>query len=639
VIYLPIVPLRQADYNSDENRNLIDVYNDNFRQLDWLLNKIKLDSQNIQTKIEFTETEINSIKQKILDKVSADSLTEDFISQTQQSLQSALGDLAIQFSNAQSQFYQLTTQLVSTLEKTDEYIKKELDNFVRKADEKKLTIEEEILSLFNSSETNLTDIQENIKALFLSSNNDINEMEQVILDLISNGEADFDEIKRQLKELLISSKDELTVLTNDINILLTNANDKSSELNRLLLLADETSNPLNELIDKLENLNGNIELLTPQQKEIIGNLAEIFDKGMFDTLGMNAKYLKFYPNRAYNSSFECFDETTLTPYYWYTDGTVSKDSLYAESYSLKLTPNQIARHENTLINGVHNFSPTIQRQGLIDVSWWTSWCERTRVSFRAKTTALNNPNSIKGRVYIECFAVDSGGSFLGVLTPFVWENNIEKKVLFEGYTQEVALEWIDGLVSVAFHHPKALNRKRIKILIRNVGQVDIFIDAVQVEPDFTGKWASFYSDGLESTPSLTSIADNSITDKKIVDNAITTSKVFNNAITTNKIVDNAITTNKIVDNGITTNKIVDNAIVTSKVTDNAITEAKLSNEVKTKINQIGSTQPVLADNSIMTKHIQNSAITESKIGNGAVTENKLDSALRQKLNDNVARFG
>ncbi|MBP5628192.1 hypothetical protein J6X96_08550 [bacterium] len=125
----------------------------------------------------------------------------------------------------------------------------------------------------------------------------------------------------------------------------------------------------------------------------------------------------------------------------------------------------------------------------------------------------------------------------------------------------------------------------------------------------------------------------------IANNSITTDKIANNAITSDKIVSNAVTTVKIEDNAITSNKIANNAVVADKIANGAITGSKISAGAVTssKINDGAVNSYKIANSSITTAKISNGAVNADKLSANSVSANKImDGAIStEKLADNA----
>ena len=125
----------------------------------------------------------------------------------------------------------------------------------------------------------------------------------------------------------------------------------------------------------------------------------------------------------------------------------------------------------------------------------------------------------------------------------------------------------------------------------------------------------------------------------IANNAITTDKIASDAITSDKIVSNAVTTVKIEDNAITSSKLANNAVITDKIANGAITESKISAGAVTssKINDGAVNSYKIAASSITTAKISDGAVNSDKLASNSVSANKIvDGAIStEKLADNA----
>ena len=125
----------------------------------------------------------------------------------------------------------------------------------------------------------------------------------------------------------------------------------------------------------------------------------------------------------------------------------------------------------------------------------------------------------------------------------------------------------------------------------------------------------------------------------IANNSITTDKIANNAITSDKIVSNAVTTVKIEDNAVTSNKIANNAVIADKISNGAITENKITTGAVTtsKINDGAVNSYKIADSSITTAKISNGAVNSDKLASNSVSANKITTGAisTEKLADNA----
>lgn len=197
-----------------------------------------------------------------------------------------------------------------------------------------------------------------------------------------------------------------------------------------------------------------------------------------DPYGLNPEYMKYYPNKCYNSSFEVFNSTTMKPDYWDTTGVVSSASEFDNTYSLKLTPGQYA--EQVEISG----------EGFADPAWW-SWCQDTRFSFRVKGSGGQVRVSVwqgGATVPLWHWGKDADGKDVKVIVPSPYY-----------LTLDTALDWPTALRTFAAMPGSG----KIKLRFDNPGSTDIYIDAVTIEADWTGKWPSYYEHGPGSSPLYT----------------------------------------------------------------------------------------------------------------------------------------
>jgi hypothetical protein len=192
-----------------------------------------------------------------------------------------------------------------------------------------------------------------------------------------------------------------------------------------------------------------------------------------DPYGLNPEYFKYYPNKCWNSSFEVFDPATFKPKYWDTAGVVSPDANFDSTYSLKLAPGQYAQQAEA------------DGEGLADPGWWP-WCSETRISFRVKGAG--------GKVRVQ---VIQGG----VAVPlWIWvkdaKGNWVKSKPAPEIVFDAAPDWPVALRTFAAQTSPAGGRMALRF--ENTGTADVYIDAVTIEPDWTGRWPSFYTHGPKS---------------------------------------------------------------------------------------------------------------------------------------------
>lgn len=194
-----------------------------------------------------------------------------------------------------------------------------------------------------------------------------------------------------------------------------------------------------------------------------------------DPYGLNPEYFKYYPNKCWNSSFEVFDPATFKPKYWDTAGVVSPDANFDSTYSLKLAPGQYAQQAEA------------DGEGLADPGWWP-WCPETRISFRVKGAG--------GKVRVQ--VIQSGAA----VPLWIWVRDARGNWVKSRPAPEIvfdaAPDWPTALRTFAAQTLSAGGK--IALRFENVGTADVYIDAVTIEPDWTGKWPSFYTHGPKSLP-------------------------------------------------------------------------------------------------------------------------------------------
>jgi len=193
---------------------------------------------------------------------------------------------------------------------------------------------------------------------------------------------------------------------------------------------------------------------------------------MIDEYGINPAFLERY-NRCWNSSFEVFDSTTLVPKYW-QGGVADPDSYYDNNYSMKIASGGIASQVQDA--GV----------GMADPEWWGNG--NTRISFRVKGGAFS--------VAVIRLSDDS---------PLVITDNSDTNNPVSGLylSYSAASDWF----TVSFYLVNPAGTGKIYISINNTSATDVYIDAVQIEPDYTGKWRGLYRDGPMSVASPVSGGD------------------------------------------------------------------------------------------------------------------------------------
>lgn len=191
---------------------------------------------------------------------------------------------------------------------------------------------------------------------------------------------------------------------------------------------------------------------------------------ILDQFGMDTKFIKWFKNMCYNSSFE-YRNNDGTPKYW-TGGISSDGSNFFGSYSLKLEPAE---------NSVQSSS------GIVNPQWYNDVSTRTRVSFHKKMGAV--------KIYVldgddgdNPLTLTDGNGNTGTYIEYPYNAN-----------------WVAGSYSVVCTHGATT---KIKVKFENSDATyDAYIDGVIIEPDYTGRRPSFYTDGPYSSEVIAYIED------------------------------------------------------------------------------------------------------------------------------------
>jgi hypothetical protein len=188
---------------------------------------------------------------------------------------------------------------------------------------------------------------------------------------------------------------------------------------------------------------------------------------ILDEFGIDPRYLDYYKNMVINSSFECFDAGTKLPTYW-SAGESTASSSFHGSYSLKLVAGETSIQ----------VAPSWMAGIVLDPAWWENLV--TRVSFYRKL----------GEVTVAIKDLTDSSYF--TLTD---ENGATGSSVTFGTTAS----WVDSRASFTFdptEHPTC-NNLAIEFTNSHFSAA-CYIDAVQLCPDFTGKWSQLYKDGQYS---------------------------------------------------------------------------------------------------------------------------------------------
>lgn len=185
--------------------------------------------------------------------------------------------------------------------------------------------------------------------------------------------------------------------------------------------------------------------------------------------GFNPAFIKYYKNLTYNSSFEKFDANNK-PFFWdVSSGVVATaDASFFGTYSLKIPAGGTAEQTfSTTIGGATAIIPP-------SPAWWGGG--QGRISFMKKF----------GAIKVEV---------IGDGTPLVL--TLPDGTTTTHWEIPANTDWTNGRFTCGFA-PAGKDRVWIKYTNTD-GSAAAYIDSVQMEPDFTGEWASFYTDGPRST--------------------------------------------------------------------------------------------------------------------------------------------
>lgn len=181
---------------------------------------------------------------------------------------------------------------------------------------------------------------------------------------------------------------------------------------------------------------------------------------MLDEYGIDPRFIKAFKNMIWNSSFERFDSIIKIPQYW-SGGESTVNSSFDNTRSMKLDIGQMS--EQTQAVGGYSPRP--------DPAWWDN--ERARVSFFKKG----------GDVQVQVFSEYDYAAF---------DLTAENGEINTYYNTGFSSNWDDGRYTFSFEPSKS---GRIWLRFSNIGTSAAYIDAVQLEPDFNGKYPSFYTNG------------------------------------------------------------------------------------------------------------------------------------------------
>jgi len=186
---------------------------------------------------------------------------------------------------------------------------------------------------------------------------------------------------------------------------------------------------------------------------------------LFTKFGLNPNHVKRYPNKIFNSSFNSYNPLTLQAYYW-NGGQIEFNSSFDDTTSLRISPSSVI------------FQEQIENEGLPDSAWWGNKNSRYSLRHKGESTIRISVHKL----------IDNA--------PLTIVNNSGETEISGTYLDfPGASDWDDGFIT--FFSINNISGKQY-LKIQNIGTSNVYIDTVQVEPDFTEYYPSFYTYGPKS---------------------------------------------------------------------------------------------------------------------------------------------
>ena len=206
---------------------------------------------------------------------------------------------------------------------------------------------------------------------------------------------------------------------------------------------------------------------------------------IIDSNGLNVYFVDYFKNMVYNSSFEVFDSSTLTPSYWQGDGVSDPNSNFYGDYSCKLTASQYIEQTS---------------DAYINPSFFDN--ETARVSFHRKL----------GQMKLEVYDVTNASNF--TLTDE--DGNTGTSITFDATTN-----WQLSRASAQFDPTEHGSCTQLKIKITNVHASETgYVDAVMLAPDYSGKYPQVYKDGPKSRGTQGTLQEIVVSDTEPTDTTV-----------------------------------------------------------------------------------------------------------------------
>lgn len=257
------------------------------------------------------------------------------------------------------------------------------------------------------------------------------------------------------------TEDGYVTISTDNSIVIDNEGIKvfDRESNEVIKIGEYEENKFGMRITSPEGLN-TVEIGKYDEDRYGIRLVGENNQLMLDEYGIDPRFIKAFKNLIWNSSFERYDPITKIPQYW-TGGEVTPSSSFDSTHSMKLDIGKMSEQGQS----VAGYNPRL------DPSWWEN--RPTRISFYKKG----------GDVQVQVFSEYD-------FTPYeLIDENGDSNTY---YNTGPSINWDDGRYTFSF---EPLKSGRIWIRFSNISGSAAYIDALQMEPDFNGRYPSFYTNG------------------------------------------------------------------------------------------------------------------------------------------------
>ena len=197
---------------------------------------------------------------------------------------------------------------------------------------------------------------------------------------------------------------------------------------------------------------------------------------VFDKSGINPEFIKRFPNKIQNSGFEQHSLITPAlsegrigkPSLWFGTGHVTTWSSWEGSVAAYLFPGEFLQQTS---------------DAGADPGWWHNF--QTRVSFQTTghgTARIRVNRTGNGQPYLLTDNSDPNNPITGLFLDYPLPTG-------------AVSQW---RMRTFFFQPE-IGAGSVALRIENIHSIEpLVVDAMQIEPDFTGKWPSFYTAGPNS---------------------------------------------------------------------------------------------------------------------------------------------